>query len=92
MWFAFILRVVRENLTSTTPVEFAYYSCEKFPAVCAHCGNKDCSVVVELKRSFRTVLPICKDCANSKESVTRGKFKHPSTADVSNKSQKKRKN
>ncbi len=65
--------VVRQTLTCSAPVEFAYYSCQKFSNVCVHCGHCDCTVVEELKNSFRTVLPICDTCLRSgKEPVTGG--------------------
>lgn len=73
--------IVRENMTCSTPVEFAYYSSHKFPDVCAHCGDRDCTIISELKHSFQTVLPICLQCRSTKEPVTRGKFKHPSSSD-----------
>ena len=83
--------VVRENKTCSSPVEFAYYSCQKFPDVCAHCADRDCSIVAELKHSFRTVLPTCTDCITAgKEPVTRGKYKRPSQS-VSQDSSKKTK-
>ena len=71
--------IVRQKMSCSTPVEFAYYSCRKFSDVCAHCGDKDCSVV-ELKNAFKTVLPICQGCRSTKEPVTRGKYKHPTSS------------
>ena len=73
--------VIRENISCSSPIEFSYYSCQKFPDVCAHCANRNCSVNTDLKKSFRTVLPICQSCANSGiEPVTRGKFKRPTSS------------
>ena len=72
--------IVQQNRSSLTPVEFAYYSCHKFSDICAHCGDKDCSVVEELKNAFKTVLPICQGRRSTKEPVTRGKYKHPTSS------------
>ena len=36
----------------------SYYSSQKFPNVCAHWGHTECTVVDELKASFRTVLQV----------------------------------
>ena len=71
--------ILRQNMSCSMPVEFAYYSCRKFLDVCAHCGDKDCSVE-ELKNAFKTFLPICQGCKGTKEPVTRGKYKHPTSS------------
>ena len=59
----------------------ATFSAEIFPCVFLHCGDRDCTIISELKHSFQTVLPICLQCRSTKEPVTRGKFKHPSSSD-----------
>ena len=55
--------VTRQALACNTPVELAYYSDNlRSPKdVCAHCGEGDGVVDVQLKR-YITVLPICGHC------------------------------
>ena len=68
--------VVREGITCSSPVEFAYYLCKRFKNVCAYCGNDDSSVNVTLKEQYQTVLPLCSDCESSgKKAITRGEYK-----------------
>ena len=67
--------VVREGITCSSPVEFAYYSSKRFKNVCAHCGN-ECSVDTTLKDQYQTVLPLCSNCeSNGKKAITRGEYK-----------------
>ena len=75
-WSLEMTQNARQNMTCSTAVEFSYYSCRKFPDVCAHCGDNDCCIVEELKNAFKTVLPICHGCKTTKEPVTRGRYKH----------------
>ena len=60
---------VRTSLSCDSPIERAYYSSSKtmkFPAICAHCGNKDCAIPQHLSEKFKVVLPICDLCTSKK--------------------------
>ena len=57
---------IRTSLTCTAPVESSYFSNTtlRLPQVCAHCGEKDCTVPTELQKRYKQVLPICKCCSD----------------------------
>ena len=61
------LFVVREGITSSIPVEFAYYSCKHFSA------NDECSVNATLKEQYPTVLTDCE--SSGKKAITSGEYK-----------------
>ena len=54
--------VVRPNLTCGMQVE--YYANGKIGRgdICSNCGSTDGEIVNELKKKYKTVLPICKSC------------------------------
>jgi hypothetical protein len=56
---------LRQALTCSIPMESHYFSCDKFPAVCAHCGNNEDHVPVQEVESTsdgRKACSICQDC------------------------------
>ena len=55
--------VIRPQLTCAAPVEVSYYSSNiGRKDICSFCASIDAEVDSILKKSFKTVLPICKDC------------------------------
>ena len=55
--------MIRSHLTCAAPVEVPYYSSNiGRKDICTFCANIDAEVDPCLKASFKTVLPICKDC------------------------------
>lgn len=64
---------IRTALTCGSQVEFPYYSSDLARQdICALCGDSEASVDIELKKRFKTVLPICGSCkTEGKESVTK---------------------
>ena len=61
------LFVVREGITCSIPVEFAYYSCKHFSA------NDECSVNATLKEQYQTVPTDCE--SSGKKAITRDEYK-----------------
>ena len=62
---------VRDKLTCASPVETPYYS-SSFAQLdlCSYCGNDGGLVDAELRKMYKTVLPICNDCkANRKVAI-----------------------
>ena len=55
--------VLRPNLQCAMQVEVPYYASDVGRKdICSHCGMEDTMVNLELKNSFKTVLPVCNDC------------------------------
>ena len=53
----------RSGLACSLPVEVAYYSSNIGRLdICAHCGSEEAVVDLELKKKFKTVLPLCGVC------------------------------
>ena len=57
---------IRTNLTCQSPIERSYYSNKTLhlPSVCAHCGEKECTVPQEMQERYKVVLPTCQFCTN----------------------------
>lgn len=54
---------MKPGLACLTPVELSYYSANiGRKDVCAHCGEEDGHISADLKKKYKTVLPICIDC------------------------------
>lgn len=55
---------VREKLTCAYPVETPYYS-SAFAKLdlCAHCANDGGVIIIELRKKYKTILPICNVCS-----------------------------
>ena len=54
---------IRPNLQCAMQVELPYYGSEVGRAdKCSHCGGNNGVIDPELKKTFRTVLPVCKPC------------------------------
>ena len=62
-----------------TPIEWAYYAATKIAVprdFCCHCSKQGAQQDKELKKLFKTVLPICDGCrAESKKVYQRGPTK-----------------
>ena len=65
--------IVREGISCSSPIEFAYYSCKRFKNICADCGSGNCSVNAELEQQYQTVLPIC--ISSGKRPITQSENK-----------------
>ncbi|WAR27046.1 hypothetical protein MAR_012750 [Mya arenaria] len=59
--------VARQMLVCNTPLELAYYSSNiSSPKdTCAHCGIGEGVVDLQLKKRYKTVLPLCEQCKES---------------------------
>ena len=59
---------VRTNVACESPIERSYYSNKslRLPPLCAHCGQKQCSIPLDLQQKFKQVLPICDTCCSKK--------------------------
>ncbi len=59
---------VRTSVTCESPIERCYYSNKtlKLPPLCAHCGEKECSILSEFQERYKQVLPICVGCCSKK--------------------------
>ena len=54
---------VRKNLSCSHPIELAYYSSSIGKAdICCYCGEENAYRDLELKKKYKTVLPICQEC------------------------------
>jgi len=56
---------IRSNLTWAVAVEVTYGSGLGQPDICAYCAGSCAKVNPELRKSYKTVLPICEPCENS---------------------------
>ena len=69
----------RLEMHCKTPIEWAYYGATKITArknLCCHCSKQGAQKDKELKKLFKTVLPICDGCrAESKKVYKRGPIK-----------------
>ena len=67
---------IRPNLQCTKPIEVTYYGSEIGIAdKCSHCASNGGIVDQELKKSYQTVIPICKQCLQErKEAHTQRPF------------------
>ena len=53
----------RDNLTCASPVEIPYYSSDMGRKdICCHCGVEESEVDNDMKKKFRTILPVWADC------------------------------
>ena len=70
--------VVRKELTCADEVEIAYYSANLGRKdICSYCAIPEAIVDADLKKKYKTVLPICVECHTTKEPTTR--MPYPST-------------
>ena len=74
--------VLRPNLQCAMQIELCYYGADiGRKDLCSHCATEDAIVCVELKKKYKTVLPICDDCKEKgKKPFTArefGKVKNP---------------
>ena len=54
---------VKLTLSCAHPVELAYYAAELGRRdLCAHCGDENAHLDTELKKRYKTVLPMCDAC------------------------------
>ena len=69
----------RLEMQCKTPIQWAYYSITKITSqkdLCCHCSKQGAQHDKELKKLFKTVLPICDGCrAESKKVYKRGPIK-----------------
>lgn len=69
----------RLELSCASPIEFMFYGAPKLNVrkdLCAHCAAPRSKVDEQLKREYKTVLPICDKCkGRGKEVVKKGKVK-----------------
>lgn len=67
----FALDVKCRPLECATTVEICYYGASLGPVdICCHCGSSGAEVDQELKKSYKTVLPICDLClGNGKQTI-----------------------
>ena len=55
----------RMNISCQSPIELLYYTAALGPVdVCAHCGRSGADPKPELKKVYKTVLPLCEECEN----------------------------
>lgn len=55
----------RMNISCESPLELPYYSAALGPVdVCAYCGCSGADPKPELKKKFKTVLPLCEGCGD----------------------------
>ena len=57
--------MLRGNLTCASPIELPFYGTSADVGrkdLCAHCGIEGGEIDNELKKCFKTVLPICVQC------------------------------
>lgn len=54
----------RSHMGCATPVELSYYTIGRADK-CAWCGADEGAVDADLKKKFKTVLPICPDCVST---------------------------
>ncbi|KAK7092705.1 hypothetical protein V1264_008410 [Littorina saxatilis] len=67
--------VLRPNITCATPIELPYYGADLGRKdLCAYCGEQDAYTDQELKKCFKTVLPICRSCATQNTPITQRPF------------------
>jgi len=60
------LLVVRPAISCASPVEIPYYGAQLGPVdICAFCGGEKADPKTDLKKKFKTVLPICNMCKNN---------------------------
>ena len=53
----------RHGLHCGVPIEICYYSSELGRKdLCANCGSPEAMIPLELKKLYKTVLPICEEC------------------------------
>ena len=60
--------VCRPSLSCSSPVETPFYGQNELTNpkdICAHCGIQGASVDMDLRKRYKTVLPICEDCISS---------------------------
>ena len=56
---------LRPQLQCSLPIEIPYFGASLGRKdLCAHCGDPDGVTDAELKKSYKTVLPICPECRN----------------------------
>ena len=69
----------RLELHCGAPMEYMYYGATKITVrkdLCGHCGKPRATTDQELKRYFKTVLPICDVCkGREKAAITKGPIK-----------------
>jgi hypothetical protein len=66
---------VKRALTCGMGIEKPYFSCKKFPAICAHCGSGDDHVPDDEIRTTdgKKAYPLCRTChENNKKPITYG--------------------
>ena len=67
--------MVRAFLTCSMPVEIPYYGSELGKKdICAHCVAEEAEIDQELKKKYKTVLPICIACEEGKTPVLQCPF------------------
>ena len=55
----------RMNISCQSPIELLYYTAALGPVdVCAHCGRSGADPKPELKKVYKTALPLCEECEN----------------------------
>lgn len=60
----------RAPLACSSPIETPYYGCELGRKdLCCYCAVEGCCVDQELKKQYKTVLPICDSCKTSNVTV-----------------------
>ena len=53
----------RMDITYETPIQLLFYSSGLGKAdLCCHCASEDGEVDQDLRKKFKTVLPICSEC------------------------------
>ena len=79
----------RLELSCSSPMEYMYYGAPKLNVrkdLCSHCATPRAVIDEELKKVYKTVLPICSHCkSRGKEVVKKGQIK---TAAANKKSKK----
>lgn len=69
-------KVTVRSLDCNQPLEFAFYGAHLGRKdLCGRCGQEGADPMTDLKKRFKTVLPLCKDCQNAGlEAVTQRPF------------------
>lgn len=63
--------VTKMNINCGSPMEIAYYSSSTGRRdICYYCGATEAETNMELKKEFKTVLPLCKTCKDMGRQVT----------------------
>ena len=83
----------RLELHCKAPIEAMFYGAPKITKrkdMCAYCAKKECSPDKELKKRFKTVVPICDQCkAKGRKAITKGPL-HTAEAKKTQQAQKRK--